>query len=255
MLALLVAGTAALAATPGGMRYDVVPSLSLFTADARSPLDVRPVAPLPPPHVAQREPAVPPGPHGALVLRRTQLRARPGGRVVRTLGTKTVWGSRIVLGVVERREGWLGVLSHHLPNSRVGWIPAASAKLLHEPYTIHVDVSARSLVVRHEGRVARRVAIAVGRRGSTTPLGRFAITDLLRYKSHGAYGCCALALTARQPNIPQGWSGGDRIGIHATPNEASVGAAVTAGCMRAKDPDMRWMLSHIRLGAPVHVRA
>ncbi len=258
VLAVLAAAMALLVAVPGGLRDEVANPLSTATADARSPLNVRPVVPLRPlaPPAPQGEP-LPPGPHGALVLRRTQLRTRPapGGRVVRTLGMKTVWGSRNVLGVVERRDGWIGVVSHHLRNSQVGWIPADAARLVSQPYTLHIDVSKRSIVVRHRGRMARRMMIAVGRTGSTTPLGRFAITDLLRYKVEGAYGCCALALTARQPNIPQEWSGGDRIGIHGTPNESSVGAAVTAGCMRAKEPDIRWLLKHVRLGAPVTVRA
>jgi hypothetical protein len=258
VLAVLAAGFAVLVAVPGGLRGEVsVPNpLAAATADARSPLDVRPVVPIRP--LAPPTPAsapVPPGPLGALLLRRAQLRTRPGGRVLRTLGLKTVWGSRNVLGVVERRDGWIGVLSNHLHNSQVGWIPADSARLLHEPYTMHIDVSDRMLVVRHGGRVVRRVTIAVGRPGSTTPRGRFAITDLLRYKTPGSYGCCALALTARQPNIPQGWSGGDRIGLHGTPNEASVGNAVTAGCMRANGADMEWLMHHIRLGAPVHIRA
>lgn len=32
------------------------------------------------------------------------------------------------------------------------------------------------------------------------------------------YGCCVLALTGRQPNVPQGWKGGNRLAIHGTPN-------------------------------------
>jgi hypothetical protein len=198
---------------------------------------------------------LPAPPHGALLVRRTQLRARPGGRVLRTVATKTSWGSRAMFAVVQRRGRWLGILSPYVRNSRVGWIPADNARLVHEPYTLHVDVSDRMLVVRHEGRLARRVPIAVGRRGVTTPLGRFAITDLLRFRQPGAYGCCALVLTARQPNVPQGWTGGDRIAIHGTPNEAAVGSAVTAGCMRATGEDMRWLIGHMRLGGPVQVRA
>ncbi|MDX6691353.1 MAG: hypothetical protein QOG15_2810, partial [Solirubrobacteraceae bacterium] len=246
-----------LIALPQGVRRDVGQPFAVAAAAASSPLDVRPVVAIAPrkdPPASAGE-AVPTGPHGAVVLRRTQLRTKPGGRVVRTLGTKTTWGSRSVLGVVELRNGWVGVVSDHLRNSQVGWIPAAAVKLVDEPYTIHIDVSAHRLAVRHGGEVARRVTIAVGRPGSTTPTGRFAITDLLRYSVPGAYGCCALALTARQPHIPQGWSGGDRIGIHGTPNQATVGSAVTAGCMRAKDADIRWLISHIRLGAPVYVQA
>jgi lipoprotein-anchoring transpeptidase ErfK/SrfK len=195
-------------------------------------------------------------PFGAQLVRRTQLRSRPGGRVVRSLGTRTGYGSERVLAVVARRGPWLGVLTDHLPNSRAGWIPVDSVTLLHEPYTLHVDLSDRELVVHHEGRTVRRITVAVGRPGNGTPAGRFAVTDLLRISRRDpAYGCCALALTGRQPNVPQGWSGGDRIAIHGTTNEATLGAPVSSGCLRASDRDMRWLLARIPLGAPVRIRA
>ncbi|MGH2897756.1 MAG: L,D-transpeptidase, partial [Solirubrobacteraceae bacterium] len=86
--------------------------------------------------------------------------------------------------------------------------------------------------------------------------GRFAVTDSLRIgRAGGPYGCCALALTGRQPNIPQGWTGGDRIAIHGTTNEASIGTPASSGCLRASEVDMRWLLVRIPLGAPVSIRA
>jgi len=206
--------------------------------------------PAPQPAVGRR------GPIGAQLVRRTQLRERPGGRVVRALGKRTGYGSARVLWVVARRGRWLAVLSHHMRNSRAGWIPADSATLLFEPYTLHVDLSERELVVRHEGRAVRRVTVAIGRPGTSTPTGRFAVTDLLRVDGgRGAYGCCALALTGRQPNVPQGWGGGDRIAIHGTTNQATLGTPASGGCLRAADRDMRWLLARVRLGAPVRIRA
>jgi hypothetical protein len=196
------------------------------------------------------------GPLGAQLVRRTQLRERPGGRVVRALGTRTGYGSARVLRVVARRGSWLGVLSDHVPNSRAGWIPADSATLLLEPYTLHVDLSARRLVVRHQGRAVRRITVAIGRSGTATPTGRFAVTDRLRVQGgRGPYGCCAIALTARQPHVPQGWGGGDRIAIHGTTNEATLGTPASSGCLRAANRDMRWLLARIPLGAPVRIRA
>jgi len=201
-------------------------------------------------------PSRPRGPLGARLLRRVLLRERPGGRVVRALGPRTEYGSQRVLAVVARRGGRLAVLSEELPNSRAGWIPAAGAELLLEPYSVHVDLSARTLLVRRGRRVVRRVAVAIGRPGSTTPTGRFAVTDALRIGHRGSrYGCCALALTGRQPNVPQGWTGGDRLAIHGTTNEASIGTPASSGCLRASDRDMRWLLSRIPLGAPVRIRA
>jgi hypothetical protein len=198
----------------------------------------------------------PSGPLGARLLRRAQLRERPGGRVVRSVGKLTGYGSERVLAVVKRRGRWLGVLSDHMPNSRLAWIPAAAAELLHEPYRLDVDLSARLLTVRHEARVVRRVRVAIGRPGTSTPTGRFAVTDSLRISPESpAYGCCALALTARQPNVPQGWSGGDRVAIHGTTNEATIGTPASSGCMHAGEADMRWLLQRITLGSQVRIRA
>jgi len=205
---------------------------------------------------AQRPAAGRRWPLGARLVRRVQLRERPGGAVVRALHPRTGYGSYRVLAVVARRPGWLGVLSHYMPNSRAGWVPADAAQLRYEPYMLHVDLSDRQLVVRRAGRAVRRVRVAVGRPGHATPTGRFAITDNLRVSSAGGpYGCCALALTGRQPNVPQGWTGGDRIAIHGTNKEDSLGTPASSGCLRASDRDMRWMMKRIPVGAQVRIRA
>ncbi|MBW3652742.1 MAG: L,D-transpeptidase [Actinobacteria bacterium] len=191
----------------------------------------------------------------ARLRRPVVLRERPGGRVVRSLGRRTEFGSERVLAVVAQRPGWLGVLTEHLPNSRAGWIPISAVELLVAPYTLHVDLSARTLVVRRERRVARRITVAVGRPGTATPTGRFAVTDTLEVGAGSPYGCCALALTGRQPNIPQGWTGGDRLAIHGTTNEGTLGRPASSGCLRASDRDMRWLMANVAPGSRVQVRA
>ncbi len=233
-------------------------ALLVLRDDGSKPTPPLQVAPLPraPQPPAERSPPRVRAPFGAQLARRTQLRASPGGRVITALGMRTGYGSARVMSVVRRRGDWLGVLSDHVPNSRVGWIPRDSATLLHEPYTLHIDLSRRELVVNREGRPLRRITVAIGRPGTTTPTGRFAVTDRLRITGpRGPYGCCALALTGRQPNVPQGWTGSDRIAIHGTTNEATIGTPASSGCLRAGDRDMRWLLARIPEGAPVSIRA
>lgn len=196
-------------------------------------------------------------PLGAQLVRRTQLRERPSGRVIRAVGRKTGFGSDRVMAVVARRGSWLGVLTEFRGGSRAAWIPASSATLLRVPYAMTADLSRRELVVRRHGRVVRRVAVAVGNPGTATPTGRYAVTDGLRVSGGGAgspYGCCALALTGRQPNVPQGWAGGDRLAIHGTSNEGSIGTAASAGCLRASERHMRWLIKRIPAGAILRIR-
>lgn len=247
MGARLIAAVAAVVAVS-------VASLVLVTRGDQTAPEVRAAPTLLSPE--QVRGAAPRGPLGAHLVRPVLLRDRPGGRVLRSIGRRTEFGSQRVLAVVERRPGWLGVLTPHVANSRAAWIPDTSAQLLLEPYTLHVDLSARALVVRRRGRVVRRITVAIGRPGTTTPTGRFAVTDALDVaRAGGPYGCCVLALTGRQPNVPQGWTGGDRLAIHGTTNERTIGTPASSGCLRAGEKDMRWLIANVPLGAPVRIRA
>ncbi len=194
------------------------------------------------------------GPLGARLKRKTPLRDSPEGEIIADLGTRTRWGSPRVLAVVEQRPGWLGVLSERIPG-KVGWIPGDAAELLLEPWSLRIDLSARRITVSRDGKVVRRIRTAIGAPGSRTPTGRFAVTDTLRLTGDGPYGCCAIALTARQREIPQGWSGGDRVAIHGTNDPSSIGRAVSHGCLRAAESDLRWLLARIPLGSHVRIVA
>ena len=191
----------------------------------------------------------------ARLLRAVKLRATPGGRTVAHLKTRTEFGSPKVLGVRARRGGWLQVLAPERPNGRDGWIPARAARVGHTDVAIYVDRSARRVTVRRGAHVLRRFPIAVGRPGTPTPLGRFAVTDRLRTdNSDSPYGCCALALSGHQTHLLPGWPGGDRLAIHATPAVETIGKRASLGCMRASTADMRALMRLVPLGAPVFIR-
>ena len=111
-----------------------------------------------------------------------------------------------------------------MPNGRSGWISLTDVTLLRETWSIDIDLSRRSLLLRHRGRPYRRMPVAVGAIATPTPIGRYAVTDRLRTRTASSpYGCCVLALTGRQPDVPQDWAGGDRIAIHGTTDPASIG--------------------------------
>jgi hypothetical protein len=200
------------------------------------------------------------GPRGryltARVIAATTLRASPGGRALHRLGVRTEFGSRRVLSVTARRDGWLAVIAPERPNGRVGWIPERRVRLTSTNWSIHVDRSARRLTLRHGSRRVRTFPIAVGRPGTETPTGRFAVTDKLHPDDPGSpYGCCAVALSGHQTRLIAGWPGGDRIAIHATPNVETIGRAASLGCMRARARDVSRLMRTVPVGTPVFVRA
>jgi lipoprotein-anchoring transpeptidase ErfK/SrfK len=192
----------------------------------------------------------------ARVLRRTALRAAPGGKVVARIGTRTEFGSRRVLAVTGERPGWLRVMASERRNGEPGWIRASAARFGATDVWIRVDRSRRELTLRRGRQVLRRLPVAVGRPGTETPLGRFAVTDLLHTRNPASpYGCCALALSGHQTKLLPGWPGGDRLAIHATPNPETVGTPASLGCMRAHTHDIRVLMRRVPLGAPVVVVA
>jgi L,D-transpeptidase catalytic domain len=197
------------------------------------------------------------GPYFSIVRllpgKRVAVSRHPGGTAVTWLGPRTEFGSPVVLAVDHRRGGWIGFRTPLLPNGVLGWarFDPKRMQLYWTKYSLGVDLSQRSLEIRYGKETVSRFTVTVGGAGSETPLGRFAITDALTYDSSPYYGCCALALSGHQPNLPAGWIGGNRLAIHGTPGP--VGLAASAGCVRATDATMQLLFSKVPLGTPVFV--
>jgi lipoprotein-anchoring transpeptidase ErfK/SrfK len=192
-----------------------------------------------------------PAPGHELIVRSSQ-----GGPVIARLRGRTEFGSPQTAAVVRKHGRWLGVVTTHAPNGRLGWVDARDDRLRYTRTRLNlvIDLSDRQLVLRSGRGVIRRVTVGVGRPTSPTPLGRFAITDKLSGPAFSSYyGCCILALSAHQPSLPAGWRGGDRIAIHGTYDLGSIGAASTAGCVRAESADLQLLMRRVPLGAPVFI--
>ena len=184
------------------------------------------------------------------------LRRSPRGRVIEKLGDRTEFGSPRSFWVAEVRGDWLGVPVPELPNGALGWIRDDRDRLdLYQTrYSVVADISERALTLRYGDKVLDRVPVTVGAPGSPTPTGSFSVTDALGGAETGPYyGCCILALSGHQPNLPPGWLGGDRVAIHGTPGD--TGLAASGGCLRAGNEDMVGLFARVPLGAPVFIRA
>ena len=240
-------------------------ALSAASARERTREDVDPAAttlpapppPAPAPPAKQAKPR--PRPDLAIVRGSVPLRSRPNGRLLaRAAEERTEFGSRRVMSVAARRGPWLGVVTTEMPNGELAWVNAnhRGLSLRRTRYSLHADLSGRWLELRRGRRVIRRLTVAIGRPGTETPTGRFAVTDKLNGGSFGPYyGCCVLALNGHQPNLPAGWQGGNRLAIHGTNSPGTIGAAASAGCLRAADADLQVLMRRVPLGTPVFIRA
>jgi lipoprotein-anchoring transpeptidase ErfK/SrfK len=190
-------------------------------------------------------------PEGSVVA----LRAHPGRDVVARVGARTEFGSPQTLAVAFRKGEWIAVRSPALGNTEVGWARVSQLRLLRRPLSLEVDLSKMELAVHDSDGRARKMSVAIGAPDTPTPTGDFYVTDKLAGSDFGPnYGCCILALSGRQPNLPRAWSGGDRLAIHGSPTP-TWGNAVSNGCLHADEVDLRYLMRTVPLGTSVQIRA
>ncbi|MEZ5155067.1 MAG: L,D-transpeptidase [Solirubrobacterales bacterium] len=183
------------------------------------------------------------------------IRSKPRGAVVASAADETEFGSPTVFSVDRIRGRWFGVTTPELPNGRLGWVRADPSRFLggYTDFRIAVDLSDHEARLWRGDELLRRWPVTVGSPATPTPTGRFSVTDVFRGGLNPAYGCCAVALTATQPHLPTGWSGGNRIAFHGT--DGALGTDGSTGCLRSRDRDVRALVETVPLGTPVTIRA
>jgi lipoprotein-anchoring transpeptidase ErfK/SrfK len=107
-------------------------------------------------------------------------------------------------------------------------------------------------------RLVRKFGVATGQSVYPTPTGTFDIVDMqlnpwwLPPDSAWAKGEKPIP---PGPGNPLGtrWMGlsSPGVGIHGTPDDASIGYSASHGCIRMHIPDAEWLFHHVKLGTPV----
>ena len=135
--------------------------------------------------------------------------------------------------------------------------------------------SRRQLLLIEQGRLLNRYPVAVGMTGWETPAGTFRVLNKVSDPSW-AHPQTGEVVTGEDPKNPLGsrWIGfykdcfgrkgfdGERMldikgcttaGFHGTPHRWTIGHAVSHGCVRLFDEDIRDLFDRVRTGTPVTV--
>jgi len=126
------------------------------------------------------------------------------------------------------------------------------------PAVIVIRRESKGLFLYKGRKLVRRLGVATGQARYPTPLGRFAVVDK-QYNpwwyppsSDWAKG---LKPVPPGPGNPLGtrWMGltGGLVGMHGTPDAASIGYSASHGCIRMRIPDAEWLFSRVEVGTPV----
>ena len=217
----------------------------------------------PSPRRAEPEAAPPaalerPAPSGtsALVARSSTdlaIFARPGDQApVQVLPATTAFGSARALLIDGDEGGWLRVLLPTRPNGSTGWIRRADVELRGVDEAIEIDLSARTLRLLDDGRVVVSTPVAIGAPDNPTPTGRFYVVDKLATGNpDDTYGPVAFGLSGHSLELGEFAGGDGQIGIHGTNDPASIGQAVSHGCIRLHNDVILQLADLVPLGTPV----
>ena len=102
--------------------------------------------------------------------------------------------------------------------------------------------------------------VAVGQSAYPTPIGRFEIVVMWRnpwwFPPNSPWAAGENPVPPG-PGNPLGtrWMGlsSPGVGIHGTPDPASIGYSASHGCIRMLIPQAEWLFQHVRVGTPVYI--
>ena len=109
-------------------------------------------------------------------------------------------------------------------------------------------------------KLRRSFGVATGASRYPTPLGRFHIVVKWRnpwwYPPQSDWAKDAKPIPPG-PGNPLGtrWMGisSPAVGIHGTPDPASIGYSVSHGCIRMRIPEVEWLFNQVDIGTPVYI--
>jgi lipoprotein-anchoring transpeptidase ErfK/SrfK len=106
----------------------------------------------------------------------------------------------------------------------------------------------------------RTFGVATGQAVYPTPLGSWHVADMQRnpwWRPPDSDWAKGLKPIPPGPGNPLGtrWMGLDAagVGMHGTPDAASIGYSASHGCIRMRIPDAEWLFAHVRIGTPVFI--
>jgi lipoprotein-anchoring transpeptidase ErfK/SrfK len=128
--------------------------------------------------------------------------------------------------------------------------------------TVVVRLSENRLYLYDGFDLEKTYPVATAMPGFTTPVGTWQIVNKVENPTWvnpapTGWGAGEPATIPPGPGNPLGtrWMGLDAagVGMHGTPDAASIGYSASHGCIRMRIPDAEWLFGHVRIGTPVFI--
>ena len=126
---------------------------------------------------------------------------------------------------------------------------------------IWIDRGTNTLRLYDSTKLVRTFRVATGQAIYPTPAGLWSIVVMQEnpwWRPPDSPWARGLKPIAPGPGNPLGtrWMGlsAAGVGIHGTPDAASIGYSASHGCIRMHIPDAEWLFQHVQVGTPVYIR-
>ncbi|TXN32705.1 L,D-transpeptidase [Lacisediminihabitans profunda] len=243
LLPVLAGAVIAMALLSSCARLGAVQPGPSAPASSSPSVSASPAPPAPPPPV---------GTSATATVPRLTVYASLGGPAKLSLTNPSPTGGPLTLLVVQSSDGWLEVDLPTRPNGSRGWISASQVTLHDLVYSIRVSTEANTLSLTRNNTVVSTYPVATGTGGTPTPHGSFYLTELIAPSNPG-YGPYAFGLSAFSDVLTSFGGGPGQIGLHGTDDAASIGRAVSHGCIRMSNADITALAALLPLGTPIAI--
>jgi lipoprotein-anchoring transpeptidase ErfK/SrfK len=185
----------------------------------------------------------------------------PGTGTLASFGPENVNGVPTVFAVLAERvdevcrADWYHVQLPMRPNGVTGWVSAGEVSVAAVTTRLEVDLSLRRVTLFDRGRRVLTARAAIGSAQTPTPTGRYYVNQrLVPADASGPFGPGAIGISAFS-DVLTGWTQGGPIAIHGTNRPELLGGAVSNGCIRVRNAQLRRLFDRVRAGTPVLVHA
>ncbi len=161
----------------------------------------------------------------------------------------------LVLASVEVAAGqtWYEVRLPILPNNSIGWVPRQAIGNIYKVRThLYVNRERFTATLKRDGRTIFTARVGVGRPSTPTPKGEFYVRDEVAGFGDAFYGPVAFGTNGRSAVLTE-WPDGGFIGIHGTDEPGILPGAVSHGCIRMVNGDIRRLAKLMPIGTPLTI--
>jgi lipoprotein-anchoring transpeptidase ErfK/SrfK len=137
-------------------------------------------------------------------------------------------------------------------------VAATSQPPTAELVTLTLKLKEKKVYVYKDGKAIANYPVAIGKKGWETPTGEWYVMEKITNPGWTSFKNGSTIAPGKKNPLGERWigfwtDGKDTIGFHGTPDVKSVGKAVSHGCVRMFDKDVKALFPLVKVGTTVKV--